>query len=277
MRWCPFALCAALLGWLPAQHAELRAALPATELHWGEAFELQVVVRWPVATELAPIDARQFAPLQVELLSAPVVGTASEAVFRYRARALAVGDLVVGPVVVRSAAGAGTASCAPLPLRVRSALPEPAGALEWPGDVREPAMAGRSLLFAGIALLVGLAGVWWWRRPAAAQPGAVVVADDFGAALAALSLPADAAATAAFYRDVKALLRAHASRRHGLRADFATSEELLRALPERELLARCLLACDGVLFAAMQPAAAAHAAARQAAIDWVRTASAVAP
>ena len=263
---------AALLGWLPAQQAELRATLPAAGLVWGEPFELQVGVRWPGQPELAPLELRQLAPLQVELLGDEAAAAANgERVLRYRARALAIGDLTIGPVVVRAVSGAVVATSNALQMSVRSALPEPAGAIEWPGDVREPQSGGERQLVVVLVVVGGCVGLWWWRRPRrAVATGPLPPAEDLSARLLALPLPADAAALGVFYREIKALLRAHASQRHQVRADMATSEELLHKLPRRELLARCLGACDGVLFAARQPASDAHGAVRALAVEWIR-------
>ncbi len=143
-------------------------------------------------------------------------------------------------------------------------------ALEWPGDVRDAATSSW-LWFAVVGGLVVLAVLWWQRRAIAAparqmdrrpEPRALLL-------LRGLSLPSHGALVAAFYGQLKGLLRLHCEERFALRAMVATSEEIVRALPEQDALSRQLAACDAVLFAAVEPKAAAHAVTLQAAIDYV--------
>lgn len=148
--------------------------------------------------------------------------------------------------------------------------PQAFAALEWPGDVRDVATAPWPAV--GVGVLALAAAFWWWRRATRVPPAGPAVAPPAGptalARLQALALPGEPAAAAAFYAQLKALLRLHCAERFGLRADVATSEELVRALPDLTALPACLRACDLVLFAAHAVAADEPAAARAAAIAW---------
>lgn len=142
--------------------------------------------------------------------------------------------------------------------------------LEWPGDVRDaPAFAWPWWL--GLAALLLVAGARWQRtrrRPRPVASAAAASAPTAWARLQALALPADAAATGAFYTELKALVRLHCRERFGLRADVATSEELVRALPLQPALPRCLSACDRVLFGGALPGAEEHRDSRDAALAF---------
>lgn len=149
--------------------------------------------------------------------------------------------------------------------------PQAFAGLEWPGDVRDaPASAWPWWL--GLAALLLVAGLGWQRtlrRVRPAEPAAAAApAPTAWARLQALALPADAAATGAFYAELKALVRLHCRERFGLRADVATSEELVRALPMQPALPRCLSACDRVLFGGVLPGAEEHRDSRDAALAF---------
>ncbi|MGB3969027.1 MAG: hypothetical protein WBO45_20000, partial [Planctomycetota bacterium] len=89
------------------------------------------------------------------------------------------------------------------------------------------------------------------------------------ARLRALALPGPGAPFAAFYRELKVVLRVHAAERFALASDVRTSEELRTALPPAGDLAAALSACDQVLFAAAVPDAAGHQRAHAAAACWI--------
>ena len=159
---------------------------------------------------------------------------------------------------------------------MRMGLPQdpPAfAALEWPGDVREPpSPAWWPLALGALALAVAIA--WWRRRRAPAAPGIVAASTGPTALqqLQALALPA-AGHTLAFYVQLKALLRLHCRERFALRAEQATSEELVAALPRAAALQQCLSSCDRVLFAAGEPDVGGPAHDRDTAIAFVRATS----
>jgi hypothetical protein len=149
--------------------------------------------------------------------------------------------------------------------------------LEWPGDVRDAA-ATASWWPAVAVVLLAVAALWWWRArrwraPApAAAPEAAATALARLRALALPGLPAGDAAIAAFYAQLKALVRVHCRERFAVCAEASTSEELVRALPARRELAHCLGACDLVLFAARRPGASDHAASHAAAVAFASAA-----
>ncbi len=257
--------------------------VPQHGVAFGELFELEVVRTWAFV-EPDPFDDHALAPLTVQLKSAvawPLTGSHGTVHEpgerrRYLARAYVVGELRLPRIDVRER-GIVVGSCTPQPLAVRSILPEPPGDIEWPGDVRElPRRGGVRWWMAGLlAALVG--GVWWWRRP---QPSVVAVRAVPAAPthertlveLAAMQLPGnDATAIATFYTQLAEILRGHCERRFGVRAAVRTSEELVVAVPlGADALARCLLACDLVKFAAVRPARAQHPEALACATDCVR-------
>ncbi len=147
-------------------------------------------------------------------------------------------------------------------------------ALEWPGDVREPpSPAWWPFALGGLALAVGIA---WWRHHRVPAARGVVAASTGSTALQqlqALALPATGH-TLAFYVQLKALLRLHCRERFALRAEQATSEELVAALPRAAALQQCLGNCDRVLFAAGEPGVGGPAHDRDTAIAFVRATSA---
>lgn len=232
----------------PSQQLALQAVLPPGGLAFGQPFELRVE-----RDAAAPFDERLLAPLAVELLARELVDGREHR--RYRARCHAVGEVVVGDLV----------------LTVRSSLPEPPGGFEFPGEPRPWPAAPRAGWWLLAALLFG--AVVWWVRPRRAAPRRQAPARPPAAtalrALRALALPSDQpAAVAAFHAELKRLLRLHVHERFRLPADVRTSEELRLALPPQPELVFCLDACDRVLFGAGSATPAQCEAARAAAIGF---------
>lgn len=263
----------AVLARLPvavAQQPSVALSVPpaSAALVVGEPFVVVVEVRG-AEPRFEPVQA-QWRPLVVEGVQ---VEPAADGRTRFlvTVRGYRAGECDIGPVQVGFVDGR-TASGGPLRLDLRSALPEPAGELEWPGDVR------------------GLPGVrWpWWcaavavvalgivlprlrrKPPVPVVPAPIPPAPDIAARLAALALPQQQDDWEPFCVAVKALLRTHLAAAHALRAEVATSEELLRALVAPRPLARCLAACDLVLFGAARPALASSSSVRDAALEFVR-------
>jgi hypothetical protein len=147
---------------------------------------------------------------------------------------------------------------------------DPFAALEWPGDVHELAAGGGAAWWPAALALLALVAVFAWRRGAAAAPApAAAVAPTALQRLRALALPAAGADATAFYVELKALLRQHCRERFAVPAEVATSEELLRSLPQLEPTRGWLAAVDRVLFAAERPAADAPAAAHAQLATWL--------
>lgn len=249
--------------------------LPPAGLACGDAFTVVVRRQWPAGGEPVPFDAAALWPVAIELAGAEA--TANGDVQRYRARVFASGDVAVPPVVlrVRTAAGEVEATATPPRLAVRSRLPEPPGALEGLGDVREaPARAVRWWFAVLGAAVIG--GLLWWRRPRraamAAPPATVLPLHERALArLAALPVPSDAAAVLPFHEQVAAIVREHAGAAFRTAVTAVTSEELCAAAPAGgDALRATLLGCDLVKFAAHLPDAAAIAATRDTANAFVR-------
>lgn len=263
---------AAVLARLPlvAQDPGVVLSLPASSaaLVVGEPF---VVVVEVAGTEprFEPV-AAQWRPLVVEGVAVEPAA-AGRTRFLVTVRGYRAGECDVGPVQVAFADGR-TASGGRLRLDLRSALPEPAGELEWPGDVRElPAVRWPWWLAAVAAAGSGLAlRSLRRRRPEPERVVSPAPAPDIVARLAALALPQQQDDWEPFCVAVKELLRTHLAAAHALRAEVATSEELLAALAAPRPLARCLATCDLVLFGASRPALASSAAVRDAALEFVR-------
>lgn len=259
MRWWGrLALATALGGALVAQQPRL--TLPADEVVFGATFEL--LLELPAAT---PFDAALLRPLVVEPFDVEQVTVGAQTVRRHRCHARC---YALGEVAIAGVPGA--------VLRVGSCLPTPPGELEWPSPWPLPRAAAWWPWL--VALLVLLGGGWAFARrerevsAVAAPPGTApeVAPEDLAAALLRLTLPGDGARGEAFYLAVKALLRRHCERAFAVPAAVRTSEELVRVVADPAGdLARCLGACDAVLFAAHRPTAAAHAAARAAASAFV--------
>lgn len=266
---------AAVLAWLPfagAQEPPVTLSLPSASaaLVVGEPFVVVVEVRGD-APRFEPVP-RQWRPLVVEDVQLEA-GVAGRTRFLVTVRGYRAGECDVGPVQVGLADGS-TGTSRPLRLDLRSALPEPAGELEWPGDVREPAAARWPWWLAALAVgALGCALRWQWRRrpvPKVSVPIPIPSTSDIAAQLAALALPQQQDDWEPFCVAVKALLRTHLAAAHALRAEVATSEELLRALAAPRPLARCFATCDLVLFGASRPALASSSAVRDAALEFVR-------
>jgi hypothetical protein len=148
---------------------------------------------------------------------------------------------------------------------------DPFAALEWPGDVRELAAGAATAWWLAAIAAVVLVGALAWRRAAvrAPSPAAVPAAPTALQRLRALALPPPEADPTAFYVELKALLRQHCRERFAVVAEVATSEELLRAVPQLAPARGWLAAVDRVLFAAERPATAAIAAAHAQLAAWV--------
>jgi len=238
----------------------------------GEPFVVVVEVR-DGAPRFEPVPS-QWRPLVVEDVQFER-GSNARARFLVTVRGYRAGECDVGPVQVGFGDGR-TAASGPLRLDLRSALPEPPGELEWPGDVRElPGARWPWWLAALAAVAIGLA-LRWRRQPRPAQvvPEPAPPVPDVDARLLALALPQQPTDWEPYCIAVKALLRSHIGAAHTLRAEVATSEELLRALAAPRPLASCLATCDGVLFGAARPAVAKSVAVRDAALEFVRGAGA---
>ncbi|MBL8751182.1 MAG: hypothetical protein JNK78_18640 [Planctomycetes bacterium] len=255
---------------------QIEWSLPPGGVAFGDAFVVEVRRAWG-SGDAEPFDAGALSPLELEPIAPSAPAVAGSDIVRFRARALAAGELVFAPVPLRLVGRAEpVAWCTPGPLAVRSVLPEPAGPIEWPGDVLDAPRGPRRAwwLLAGALLLV--AAIRWWRRaPAAPAPSAPVPRPLHESALerlAALLPPGSGAAERlAFYTQLAAIVREHAGARFGFAAAPCTTPEVERRVAAgREPLARCLLACDLVKFAADAPSADEHAAAHAAATEFVR-------
>lgn len=234
----------------------------------GEPFVVAVEVRG-AAPRFEPVPA-QWRPLVVEGVQQELAADGRTR-FLVTVRGYRAGECDVGPVQVGFADGR-SATGGPLRLDLRSALPAPPGELEWPGDVREiPGVRWPwwLVVLAAGALVLGLCRS---RRPRPLPVPALPVplAPDIAARLAALALPQQPDDWEPFCVAVKALLRRHLDAAHALRAEVATSEELLRMLAAPTPLARCLATCDLVLFGAVRPAIASSTGVREAALEFVR-------
>lgn len=258
-------LAALLTANLAAQQAAaaasgVRLTLPVGGVVFGASFDL--LLELPAALSF---DAALLRPLVVEPFAAEEVVVAQQAVRRHRchARCYALGDVVIAGVP-----GA--------VLRVASSLPSPPGELEWPAPWSLPQAAPLWPWLLALAALLG--GGWAFQRRGRqrALPEQALVASvaaqpaDLVGALRRLSLPGEGERGEAFYMAIKAVLRRHCEQRFAVPAAVRTSEELRRAVPDPAAqLGPCLEACDAVLFAAQRPTAAAHRAARDAALAFV--------
>lgn len=216
-------VCACLL---PAQ----QVTAPGEPIVFGEPFELVV------ACEPAFDDAHLL-PLQVELLSRVADGAREER--RYRARCYELGEVTL-------------ALDPPVRLVVASCLPDPPGELEWPGEGWDLPTQATMSLWPYVALagfLVGALVGFLRRKPAAIGEAPVVASDTWDALQALQDLHASQLAAAAFYLELKAIVRKHCAQRFHLPAAVRTSEELMSALPNaKQALQPCLATCDMVLF-----------------------------
>lgn len=239
----------------------------------GEPFVVAVEVRG-AAPRFEPVPT-QWRPLVVEGVQQELAADGRTR-FLVTVRSYRAGECDVGPVQVGLGDGR-TATSGPLRLDLRSALPAPPGELEWPGDVRELPGARWPWWLAALAAGALVPALRWLRRPRPLPMPALPtpLAPDIAARLAALALPQQPDDWEPFCVAVKALLRTHLGAAHALRAEVATSEELLRSLAAPKPLARCLATCDLVLFGAVRPALAASSAVREAALEFVRGSPAV--
>lgn len=233
MRWLALAVLW-LVGSLPAQ----QWTLPSAPVVFGQAFEFTIVVA-------SGFDDAQLLPLQVELLSRTARGGQEER--RYRARCYEVGEVIL-------------AVDPPQKLTVATSLPDPPGALEWPSDGWEPqAEASSRWWLYALAALVGVSAVVLLRRrtqPADVPVVATSAAETWDALAALEELNQSQIVPAAYYLQLKAIVRKHCATRFHLPAEVRTSEELMSALPAaKQALQPCLQTCDMVLFggAAAEP------------------------
>lgn len=256
-----------------AQTVVLQRLAPGIALRVGEPFELEVLARWSAGEAPVELDGKQLAPLYVETIAREAVHGAIT--WRASVRSYVAGELVLAPVVLQfpRAGAAKSVASAPLVLAIASSLPQPAGELEWPGDVRERPRGFGPWPWLGVAV-VALGTMAWWRRRSTAPQAAVVATpatrpDDLAARLRELPLPTDRAALVPFCQQVKALLRQHVHVQHRVAADVATSEELCRLPHVGTALQPCLQVVDRVLFAAAEPAPVVLRELRDAAVRCV--------
>jgi len=234
-----------------------QVTLPDEPIVFGQPFELTVVCE-------PSFDDAQLLPLQVELLARTAKGASEER--RYRARCYELGDVTL-------------ALEPPQPLLVASCLPEPAGELELPGDGWELPTESATSWWPFVALagfLVGALVGLLRRKPVATTETVTPATDSWDALQALTDLQASQLAAAAFYLELKAIVRKHCAQRFHLPATVRTSEELLSALPNaKPALQPCLLTCDMVLFggevtAPLRNDAAKRTAAHDHAIQFVK-------
>ncbi|MFN7587471.1 MAG: hypothetical protein ACK5UQ_03040 [Planctomycetota bacterium] len=254
-----------------AQSVVLQRGSAAGALRVGAPFELEVLARWAAGEAPLELDGKQLAPLHVDAIAREAV--AGAITWRATVRSYVAGDVVVAPVVLQfqHAGGAKPVASAPLTLAIASSLPQPAGELEWPGDVRERPRGFGPWPWLGLTA-VALGTMAWWRRRGALPPAVVMAPaapEDLAARLRELPLPTDRAALVPFCQQVKALLRQHVQTQHRVAADVATSEELVRLPRIGAALQPCLQVVDRVLFAAAEPAPAVLQELRDAAVRCV--------
>ncbi len=287
------------LGILPAQDGPTAVAAPAAPVvsdelrvtvtapvvvDFGTDFELVIERSWPRSHRPQPFDPLRLLPLSTAELETRVspAGDRLVELRRYRAAMWRVGEFELGPFDLRTKAADGQlwrSGSAPIRLTVRSVLPEPAGPIEWPGDVRDRARAATWPWWVGLAFLAVTVGIGYrrWRRsrpmPVPEAPPAPSPTELAHAELRALEAPAeeaDAAAVERFYIALAEIVRRYATRAFGVDAVVHTTPELVAVVPRGgDPLRECLFACDLVKFAADRPVAAAHEKARARARSFV--------
>lgn len=272
-----------LLGLAAATRAQpaVAVALPDGGVTFGAPFELWIERSWPRDHAPQPFDALSLLPLEADELGAELVEDGGRLVEtrRFLASCWRVGEVELGPFVLRTRDGAGREHVArqeTARLTVRSSLPEPPGPVEWPGDVRElrgDAPWLLTLLLAGV-VTAALGGLAFRRRrlpAAAAPPPGPTAADLARAEIEALAAPdGRVEEIERFYVALAGIVRRYAEREFGIRALVRTSEELVAGVPRGgDPLRDCLQRCDLVKFAADAPGARQNAEARDRALRFV--------
>lgn len=203
------------------------------EVRFGAAFEV-------VVESDGGFDPAQLAPLAVEVVERSANSGGGERL-RLRARCYELGDVTLSLDPPRT-------------LRVASALPEPAGELEWPADGYQLGGVPPSRwLIAGLTALVIVSGYAWWRwlarRLAKVETAEARPRSTWSAAAELRALEVAEGDLEGFFVQLKAIVRRHCAERFGLPAEVRTSEELQAALPRlSEQLTPCLQDVDLALF-----------------------------
>ena len=219
-----------LVAWWLAGGAAAQAVSMPAEVVFGAAFEVSVV-------SAEPFDLASLSPLVVNVVEREVVG--DEVRVRLEARCYELGEvaLAVDP---------------PRAIKVFSALPEPAGELEWPSNGYELASPAPPRWFvAGVTAFVIVAAYVGWRRLSrlrSVRPRDEVM-DVWDAKAALLALEVESDDRDLVFAQLKSILRRYCRERYGVVAEVRTSEELLSALPSaQEQLSPCLRRIDQALF-----------------------------
>lgn len=274
------------VGGLVAQpQGRLDWQLPAGGVAVGEPFVAELTLVVPARAEVEAFDPTHVWPVSLVVVATPgqsATGSGPFATFvhRYEARAFAAGERTFAPIPlrVRTDSGETILTVTPPPLRVRSILPEPPGAFEWPGDVMDLPRRSWRWWLGGAAAVFVLGTAWWWLRPRSAaaalpnvEPSPHAVAS---ARIAALALPEAGGDALPFYTQLATIVRDHAAAAFAVPAARRTTDELVAGLPLGAApAAACLRACDLVKFASTLPTLAAHEEARAAALAFVRATS----
>lgn len=239
-----------IAGPLAAAVAAQDVSLPE-EVAFGAAFEV-------VVTAAAPFDVGALAPLEVEVVERSSVPSGER--LRLRARCYELGALTL-PL------------SPPKTLRVVSSLPAPPGDLEWPSPGYDVVVtAGARWWIAGLtaASIIGAYLAWRWAAGRTqVAPGGAAAAWDAAAAIG--GLPQCGPDDAAWFGQLKSILRRHCRERFGVPAEARTSEELLATAPRaaREFAA-CLERIDAALFSPLPATDDAASSSRSLALAFVR-------
>lgn len=294
MRRLPLVLvlfASALLGTAPAWAQTARLHVLTDTVQVGERFSVAVAVERGGATEVVFAEpprgeARVTSPLRAgdaELLAVrrfppELRGGALVDSAVYEAAVFALGDVSVGPVVLRLVSGGDTTtvSSPAAPLLVASGLIADVGEMAPYEPIRPfPQPLWPILLAVALGLALALLAAWWWRRrrraPGAARPD-LPPAAEARRRLAELetATPSAPEAVHPYYVLLADVLRTYLARRLGVPAREMTSRELLGALrghdpalpPDAQAaLERALGQADRVKFARALPDRTAHAAA----------------